>query len=612
MMDGILPSSSTSNGNTKVINNYFTSSNVAINLNREYSLHHHPGSTDYYVDQGTIDCNPHHHPNNFETALSSDSHYQSYLTTESVSFYDQSQVLTSRLSQINLSQASNNINAQQSQQSQKSHFNDSLHSSKLPNASSRNDAAIGTHQDQSNQSLFSSDSIRQELIKRSTKSQEIATDAALDSPAKVDVFIELVRIEPISGASSFTFNGMISTVYKATNSETGEIYCLRRFHGFQPNTANAKLLMSTIESWKRFHHPNIVTLRQVFTTKAFGDNSVIFVYDYHPFSETFMSHYFSNQLISISGHSSSVLNGYSTSSRPFSQQQNTRKFLSEQTIWNYIIQISSALRTIHQSNLAFRSLDPSKIMLTSGWDGYNNRGRDARIKLSFVGVFDILTLDTFPNNSNNSRAYIQHLQQEDLVLFGRLCLALSTNCLSAFTQRDNLQKYVEMLPHNYSTDLRNLITYFIAYKTNGTNKLSIDDIMPMIGARFYMQLDHFYLRYDHLYEELSKEIDNGRLLRLLSKLGTINERPEHQLDPNWSETGDRYMLKLFRDYLFHQFDENGKPWLDLGHIISNLNKFDVGSPEKICLISRDAQNVIIVSFEELKRCFESAINDLMQ
>ena len=44
------------------------------------------------------------------------------------------------------------------------------------------------------------------------------------------------------------------------------------------------------------------------------------------------------------------------------------------------------------------------------------------------------------------------------------------------------------------------------------------------------------------------------------------------MDPSWSETGDRYMLKLFRDYMFHQVDENGVPWLDMAHIVQCLNK----------------------------------------
>lgn len=44
------------------------------------------------------------------------------------------------------------------------------------------------------------------------------------------------------------------------------------------------------------------------------------------------------------------------------------------------------------------------------------------------------------------------------------------------------------------------------------------------------------------------------------------------MDPSWSETGDRYMLKLFRDYVFHQVDENGLPWMDMAHIVQCLNK----------------------------------------
>lgn len=53
------------------------------------------------------------------------------------------------------------------------------------------------------------------------------------------------------------------------------------------------------------------------------------------------------------------------------------------------------------------------------------------------------------------------------------------------------------------------------------------------------------------------------------------------LDPSWSETGDRYMLKLFRDYLFHQVTEEGRPWLDMAHIVQTLNKLDSGSSDTV-------------------------------
>jgi hypothetical protein len=43
-------------------------------------------------------------------------------------------------------------------------------------------------------------------------------------------------------------------------------------------------------------------------------------------------------------------------------------------------------------------------------------------------------------------------------------------------------------------------------------------------------------------------------------------------DQRWSETGDRYIIKLFRDYVFHQVDEHGNPLLNLGHVLACLSK----------------------------------------
>lgn len=51
--------------------------------------------------------------------------------------------------------------------------------------------------------------------------------------------------------------------------------------------------------------------------------------------------------------------------------------------------------------------------------------------------------------------------------------------------------------------------------------------MPMIGARFYTQIDNIQSRTDVLENELSKEMENGRIFRLMVKLSCINERPEY-------------------------------------------------------------------------------------
>lgn len=119
------------------------------------------------------------------------------------------------------------------------------------------------------------------------------------------------------------------------------------------------------------------------------------------------------------------------------------------------------------------------------------------------------------------------------------------------------------------------------YLLSNQPRKSVTDLMPMIGARFYTQLDAAQLRLDVLENELAKELENGRLFKLLVKLATINERPELNMEPTWAETGDRYMLKLFRDYVFHQVTADGRPWLDLAHVVACLNKLDSGSQDKV-------------------------------
>lgn len=88
---------------------------------------------------------------------------------------------------------------------------------------------------------------------------------------------------------------------------------------------SVKLMMQVVDVWKKFSHPNCVTLREVFTTKAFGDSSLILVYDLHAGSQTLLSKYFTP-----------ITNGYGTTgsafsgdARPFSHKstlQRTGKF----------------------------------------------------------------------------------------------------------------------------------------------------------------------------------------------------------------------------------------------------------------------------------------------
>lgn len=63
------------------------------------------------------------------------------------------------------------------------------------------------------------------------------------------------------------------------------------------------------------------------------------------------------------------------------------------------------------------------------------------------------------------------------------------------------------------------------------------------------------------------------------------------LDAAWSETGDRYMLKLFRDYLFHAVTPDGRPWFDQAHLVHCLNQLDGGSSTKVISYDRDSMKL---------------------
>jgi PAB-dependent poly(A)-specific ribonuclease subunit 3 len=82
-------------------------------------------------------------------------------------------------------------------------------------------------------------------------------------------------------------------------------------------------------------------------------------------------------------------------------------------------------------------------------------------------------------------------------------------------------------------------------------------------------------------------------------MGFINERPEYENSPQWRESGDRVLLKLFRDYVFHQVSDAGEPVVDLAHVLACLNKLDAGTDERIMLVSRDELACFIVTYKEV-------------
>ena len=126
---------------------------------------------------------------------------------------------------------------------------------------------------------------------------------------------------------------------------------------------------------------------------------------------------------------------------------------------------------------------------------------------------------------------------------GYLILSLAARTLVG---PKNVDQALLLMQQHFSPDLQHVVTTLL------TGKSAASQICHMMSERIHDEYDSALAAGDALHSHLRNEYDNGRMLRLLIKLGFMNERPEYAHAPQWSETGDRYVLKLFRDYVFHQ------------------------------------------------------------
>jgi len=211
-------------------------------------------------------------------------------------------------------------------------------------------------------------------------------DEESNLPSEVENYHSLFPLEAQPANLQKHSFGYVTTCYKALQIKDGRLYCLRRVHGFRQINEKS---MRFAEMWKNLHLANVVQLREIFTTKAFGELSLVFVHDYYPGAESLLNHHFRN-----------FKNKWGSGShRP------TGGFLNESLIWSYIVQLTSALRSIHSAGLACRVIDLSKILVTD----------KSRLRINGAGIFDILSFD-----AQNPSSQIQQCQQEDLVSLGKV------------------------------------------------------------------------------------------------------------------------------------------------------------------------------------------------
>ncbi|KAJ7584932.1 hypothetical protein C8J56DRAFT_949413 [Mycena floridula] len=394
-------------------------------------------------------------------------------------------------------------------------------------------------------------------------------------PEDLQGYHSLAPLEDIHGQDRRKLGSWYSSVYRAINSTDGAPYTLRRVENYRLLHHSA---FHAIESWSKIQHPNIVSIREAFTTKAFNDSSLVVSYAYHAGAKTLLDAH-------IKASPPSFQRSNNRSSHLLVQSQPTA--IPERTLWSYIFQIASAIKKVHDIGMAVRMIDATKILVT----GQN------RVRIGSCGLIDVL-MHEVPQDPHA-------LMQEDLSNFGRLILALCCNNVAA-SNPSNYQKSLDILSRMYSADIKSIVVFLV---TKNPMK-SVNNIFDTFGGKLVAEMDEALHANDRLEHELMSELENARLVRLLCKFGFINERPEFARDARWSETGDRYIIKLFRDYVFHQIDDNNNPVTNLSHVLTCLNKLDAGIDEKIMLTARDDQSCLVVSYRDIKLCVETAFNDL--
>ncbi|OII71926.1 Pabp1-dependent poly A-specific ribonuclease [Cryptosporidium ubiquitum] len=375
------------------------------------------------------------------------------------------------------------------------------------------------------------------------------------------IFYGLCLLDDSNVPSTTRFCGYQTYAYKAINVEDYSAYCLRRIDGFPLSEFDT--LRPLLERWQKLaQHPCIVSYRQSFASLDFSQGSLVAVYDYIPNASTMESVHF-------------------------------KEPIGEPLLWNYIIQIVLALVHIHSSQLAARVIDPTKLLISY-------RGR---LRLNCVGILDLTRVD-------ESKTILDY-QKQDLVALGYIILALCCGSLTIINDLNHAVEQIFLKSSLYSNDLKKLVLILLSKPALNKNNLDVFILANMLAARMIPQIEHSLKLTDALENEFRKEIDNGRLFRLLTKINTIADRTQLNAIHKWNETGDRYICKLFREYLFQQTDSQGRPVIDMGHILDSLAKVDVGTSETITLMSSDGSSILLVSFADIKHSIEKSFCEII-
>lgn len=404
------------------------------------------------------------------------------------------------------------------------------------------------------ETLFIPNDLREELVKKNQSALQVFPSGG-SLPEIVGDYFGLVPLEFHSRASyKQRYMGHQNSLYKVFSNSDGKIYIMRRIHDV--NITEATQVSRPFQMWQKVSCANVVKIKDAFITRAFNDSSLCVVHEYFPQSSSLYETHFVNFTLT-----------------PITQDY----------LWAYLVQLTNALKEVHSQNLSINVL---------GWDKVIVTGEPGRIKVSDCGVYDIL-------HSLESRD-IEEEQQKDFEELGKLLNGLVTKIASS---KDTSTQDLKV-----DSDFKIVLDYLLL----NDHKKNVRELASLFTDRILSVVSSLQTHVECTEAYLSRELENGRLFRLMCKLNFIFGRTESRVDINWSESGEKFPIILFYDYVFHQVDEAGKSIMDLTHVLRCLNKLDAGVTEKIMLVTPDEMNCIIISYKELKDLIDSTFRSMTQ
>lgn len=431
--------------------------------------------------------------------------------------------------------------------------------------------------------MFIPNDLRENLHRKNEAS--LQTLQHLNLPEHVNSYHSLVPIDTSYDAVSKIWPGKNSLLFKCYSNNDGNLYVLRKIEPCNEITDEGTF--KSIKKWQKLRsNANIVGIKDVFTSLAFSSISgtkventtaLCFVYDYYPNSKTLLERHKKSLRVEP---------------------------ITEDLLWTYLVQLVNALKEIHAKGLsAGSSMEVSKIINTG----------ENRIRLSSCGISDVL--DYGKQDSSD----VEQLQRRDIKNLGKVLLDLSSLLLPI-----NLRSSQEDVLVRNLTNSTNLSDDFIkVLKVLNEIAVSPDNDAPDFNMKQFISdylidktfstVNSLQNSSDYFELQLTSELENSRLFRLLTKINfvvntttSIGDNNLNKLSLN--DANQIKIIQLFQQNLFQFYDPNGARVINLHKVLVNLNKLDCGVDEKLLLVNEN--ECIIVSYKEVKEIIDCQFRQL--